>query len=406
MRKTLLSLSLLTCFVGLTGSVTAQLSAIGTGGLIPDTGTGGGGVWAAPLPATTLPAVSTTSTASISIVVTRVNSILVQGLTHTFIGDLQMTLRDPDGVEHNIFLRPGMGNGNSFGQAGDMLLGDWTFVQCGASDLPDCGFTVCGNNDVPSGTYNQTFFTGAYLWPDGNLGIFNTDMCSITGPAGDWELVFYDWAGGDGGSFDSWTMNFNASGCGLGCSSPFADSCNGDGGDQLGCTDCPCGNNTPMDTVGGCINSSNNGTRLLPSGDPSISLPSGETTDLRFGASGAPANSFCILNSGDGLAPGNMANPCFGTGNGAQAAVFDGLRCAVANTLRHGGRSADVNGDVGVTNNPWGGEGGPPVGIAQQGAGFSIGQTRYFQIIHRDDPLAVCTRGLNTSQAVEVVFLP
>lgn len=52
------------------------------------------------------------------------------------------------------------------------------------------------------------------------------------------------------------------------------------------------------------------------------------------------------------------------------------------------------------------GGGGPPVGIANAGGGFAIGQTRFFQIINRDDPLASCMRALNTSQAVEVTFTP
>ncbi len=181
--------------------------------------------------------------------------------------------------------------------------------------------------------------------------------------------------------------------------------CNGDGGDQLGCTDCPCGNNAPMGTVGGCLNSSLSSARLLSSGSASVSLPSGDTTDLRFSIEGAPPTAFCILNSGDNLAPQGMANPCFGLNSGAQSVNFDGLRCAVQNTLRHGGRSADMNGEVGVTNNPWGGEGGPPIGLAVAG-GFASGQTRYFQVINRDDPLAVCGRGLNTSQAVGVTFTP
>ncbi len=188
--------------------------------------------------------------------------------------------------------------------------------------------------------------------------------------------------------------------------SPGTETCTGDGGDQVGCTNCPCGNNAPVGSGGGCINSSGSGTRLIASGSTSVTLPTGDTTDLRFALSGAPASAFCILNSGDNVAPQGMANPCFGLGSGTQASTFDGLRCAVQNTLRHGGRSADINGEVGVTNNPWGGEGGPPVGLAVAGLGFSAGQTRYFQVIHRDDPLAVCTRGLNTTQAVEVTFTP
>ncbi len=184
------------------------------------------------------------------------------------------------------------------------------------------------------------------------------------------------------------------------------DLCTGDGGNQMGCTNCPCANNTAVGSIGGCMNSSGSGTRLIPSGDTSVSLPMGDMTDLRFGASGAPAMAFCILNSGDAVAPSNPVNPCTGMNSGTQALAFDGLRCAITNTRRHGGRSADALGEVGITNNPWGGEGGPPAGIASAGAGFVAGQTRYFQVINRDDPLVNCMRGLNTSQAVVVTFTP
>ena len=186
----------------------------------------------------------------------------------------------------------------------------------------------------------------------------------------------------------------------------YLSFCSGDGGNQLGCTGCPCGNNTLVGTVGGCINSAGTSSRLEASGDASVSLPPMSTGDLRFGLSGAPANVFCILNSGDGLAPGNPANSCFGLGTGLLSASYDGLRCAVMNTRRHGGRPANASGEVGVTTNSWGGEAGPQAGLAVAGSGFVVGQTRYFQVIYRENPLAVCGRGLNTSQAVEVVFEP
>ncbi len=186
----------------------------------------------------------------------------------------------------------------------------------------------------------------------------------------------------------------------------FSDTCNGDGGDQVGCMDCPCGNNAMGSTIGGCLNSAGTSARLEASGDTSVSLPTLDTADLRLSLTGAPAGAFCILNSGDSVAPGNPVHPCIGLNSGVQAVAFDGLRCAIFNTRRHGGRAADANGTVGVTNNPWGGEGGPPVGIANTGNGFAAGQTRYFQVINRDDPLLSCMRGLNTSQALEVTFAP
>ncbi len=186
----------------------------------------------------------------------------------------------------------------------------------------------------------------------------------------------------------------------------YPDSCSGDGGNQMGCTNCPCANNALPGTVGGCLNSAGTSTRLSGTGNSSVTLPAGSTSDLRFGLTGAPANAFCILNSGDAIAPGNMANPCFGMDSGGQAIAFDGLRCAITNTRRHGGRSANASGEVGTSVSPWGGEGGPSVGIANAGAGFVPGQTRFFQVIHRDDALLGCMRGLNTSQAVEVTFIP
>ena len=52
--------------------------------------------------------------------------------------------------------------------------------------------------------------------------------------------------------------------------SSFTESCNGDGGDQMGCTDCPCFNNIPTGNVGGCVNSAGTSTRLRVSGTSSI----------------------------------------------------------------------------------------------------------------------------------------
>lgn len=185
----------------------------------------------------------------------------------------------------------------------------------------------------------------------------------------------------------------------------FDSVCNGDGGNQLGCTACPCGNEAALGTIGGCLNSAGGPAELMGSGFPSLSLPAGDATDLRFALAGAPAATFALLQSGDNVAPVNMMNPCFGADSGVQAVVFDGLRCAVSNTRRHGTRGTDSNGEVGVTNTPWGGEGGPALGLAVS-SGFAAGQTRYFQALLRDEPLAVCMRGLNTSQAIAVIFIP
>lgn len=186
----------------------------------------------------------------------------------------------------------------------------------------------------------------------------------------------------------------------------FASSCNGDGGDQLGCTSCPCANESPQGTIGGCQNRVANAGLLTASGDTSLSQPVGSEIDLRFGLSGVPPLAFCVLTSGAAATPTNPANPCFGQGSGVQSASYDGLRCIAQEIRRHGGRPADASGEVGETNSPWGGEGAPPAGLAHAFGGFSAGQLRYFQSIYREDPLLGCMRGLNTTQTIEVIFVP
>ena len=182
--------------------------------------------------------------------------------------------------------------------------------------------------------------------------------------------------------------------------------CNGDGGDQMGCTDCPCNNAAPPGSLGGCLNSSGVGARLDVSGSPSVSLAPMSTNDLRFGLSGAISQSVAILMSGHTIGPLRSSSPCRGQQTGSQSLAFDGLRCVVWFLRRHGTRQTDANGSVGQLNSPWGGEAGPSLGIAQAHGGFVAGQTRYFQAIYRDSSLAVCMTGLNTTQAIGVIFSP
>ena len=201
-------------------------------------------------------------------------------------------------------------------------------------------------------------------------------------------------------NFDAvWLLRADVSGGGP----VFPESCNGDGGNQMGCTDCPCGNNAAPGTTGGCLNSANASGRLVGSGSPSVTAA--DPADLRFDANGCVPSSFAVLTSGNAIAPANAANPCFGEDSGLQSGVLDGLRCAVQSTQRHGGRPVDANGDVGATTNGWGGSSGPPIGLAAQG-GFVAGQTRHYQVFYRELPGLVCLTEQNTTQAVSVTFQP
>lgn len=184
------------------------------------------------------------------------------------------------------------------------------------------------------------------------------------------------------------------------------DLCKGDGGNQAGCTDCPCGNNATLGAIGGCLNSANTSAQLVGTGSPSVSLPAGSLSDLRFQLHGGPPGSFGVLSSGQSAAPINAANPCFGLDSGVRSAQFDGLRCTVQALNRHGGRPIDGTGSVGVSNSPWGGEGAPAAGLANTPMAIAPGQTRFFQVVYRDNPTTVCQRGLNSTQAIRVTFAP
>ena len=182
----------------------------------------------------------------------------------------------------------------------------------------------------------------------------------------------------------------------------FSETCFGDGAAAMGCSACPCGNSA-AGAFSGCLNSAGVGATLIGSGSTSVTAP--DPTDLRFDLVGGVPGSFAVLLSGAAIAPQNPANPCFGMDTGVQSAVTDGLRCAVLSTQRHGVRAVDASGFVGITTNGWGGEDGPPTGLAAL-SGFGAGTTRHFQAFYREVPGAVCLTGQNTTQAVSVTFAP
>lgn len=176
--------------------------------------------------------------------------------------------------------------------------------------------------------------------------------------------------------------------------------CFGDGGNQAGCTDCPCGNNAPQGSGGGCLNLSGTSGRLLSSGTPSV----GSDT-LRFEARALNTNTFAVLASGLNRLPANMASPCFGLDSGTFSVDLDGLRCIGGNFRRHGTRATDASGDVGLTNAGWGPPDGPPAGLIAQN-GFAAGQTRHFQLYYRTDPTMGCGTSQQTSNGYTIDFVP
>lgn len=175
--------------------------------------------------------------------------------------------------------------------------------------------------------------------------------------------------------------------------------CFGDGGDQVGCTNCPCSNNGAAGTLGGCTNSSGTNAQLSIMGHASVT----EDT-LRLEVTHANPGTFGLLFSGGAIQPINPMNPC-PPGSGIPSIALDGLRCIGVGLRRHGVRGTDSNGDIGSTNAAWGLGDNPVGGLVAHGA-FVPGQSRYFQVNYREVGALGCNTGLNTTNAAAATVSP
>ena len=176
--------------------------------------------------------------------------------------------------------------------------------------------------------------------------------------------------------------------------------CNGDGGNQMGCTNCLCNNNAPVGTVGGCLNSVGTSARIVASGVPS---QSNDTLQIKV-FSAAPNRMGTLFSSSAGM-PTNPLSPCFGLDSGVANNFMDGLRCLGGSVRRQGTRTSNVNGNYGETDAPWGPPAGPPGGLIAR-AGWMPGQTICYQVYYRDDPMLVCNTAINTTNALRITILP
>ena len=172
--------------------------------------------------------------------------------------------------------------------------------------------------------------------------------------------------------------------------------CFGDGGVSPGCTPCPCGNDSPPGSGGGCMNSNGTFCVLTMEGFASLAQDT-----LRFDIFGATPSSFAVLTSGANALPNSLVNPC-PAGAGIGGVLLDGLRCVGGNGRRHGSRATS---SFGSNFQPWGGPGAPAVGILGQ-AGFTVGETRHFQVFHRELEDLGCMTGQNTSNAITITVTP
>lgn len=369
-------------------------TASGGGGLIGGTFDGN---WPGPGGPLALPDPTPAGPATVNVPVERIDCIAIEGLTHSWMGDVSCSLRDPDGIEYLIFVPPGFQQGGG-GNDGNFQGGTYTLVDGLGQDFP-----TLENVDYQGGCFNVDFETGFAAWSDGDAGVRVSLLQDISGPAGEWTLVFYDWYTiADNGSFTGWSMSFNGQGT-CDCPNDTVSLCAGDGGDQAGCSDCPCTNEAPVGTVGGCLNSSGTSARMLAGGSLSVSATA--PRDLAFSATGLVPNSFAVLLTAASVAPQNPTHPCFGLESGLTSSVLDGLRCAVGATQRLGGRAVGADGTMGFSSPAWGGSFAPLVGLANLG-NFVAGQTSVFQVFYRELPGTGCLTEQNTTQAVRFTWEP
>ena len=109
-------------------------------------------------------------------------------ITHTWVGDIKVTLTSPMGTSVVLFDRPGK-PASFFGCSGD----DLSVSFDDAAALTNANFeATCGNLPAISGTFQ----------PEVPLAMFNNEN-----PAGDWVLTISDNGGGDTGSLDTWTLD-------------------------------------------------------------------------------------------------------------------------------------------------------------------------------------------------------
>ncbi|MBI5858457.1 MAG: M36 family metallopeptidase, partial [Sphingobacteriales bacterium] len=125
-----------------------------------------------------------------------ITGVKVQNLniTHTWVGDLRVTLTSPVGTIITLFDRPGV-PASSFGCSGDNLALNFD----DAAILTAANFeNTCGNLPAISGTFQ----------PISALSGLNGENMS-----GTWTLTVQDFASGDGGTLDSWGLEICSTPC-------------------------------------------------------------------------------------------------------------------------------------------------------------------------------------------------
>jgi hypothetical protein len=152
----------------------------GAGGAIPDNGLATGNLF------------SSTINTSVGLPFD-VIGVSFDGLAHTWVGDLSMTLTGPGaGNSYNFFFRPGQTTPTAVGQNGD-------FLAANSYSFSDAGMAWNTGTVIPSGDYAPILSPFA---PAQALSSF----AGLNGVDGAWTLTIGDGAGLDTGSLAGWSL--------------------------------------------------------------------------------------------------------------------------------------------------------------------------------------------------------
>lgn len=133
------------------------------------------------------------STINIGSGVSAVNSVRLVGLAHTWVGDVTITITNPDNVSASLATRVGRVGGTGFGDSSNFN-GDYTFANAGADLWLEA---AAGTGDIAGGTYMVSGLDNAASSLSG----------LATATAGNWTLSIVDEAGGDLGTLTEWYVD-------------------------------------------------------------------------------------------------------------------------------------------------------------------------------------------------------
>lgn len=153
-----------------------------TGGAIPDNGV-------------------ISQTVTIGAGFTDINYFKITGFTHTWIGDVTITITAPNASSMTVIARTGRG-ASGFGDSTNVD-GDYRFI-AGGADFWAAAAPLGSADVIPGGDYSPFTNNGDGTYTLTDYTMFNGDS------SGTWTVDIADGAGGDTGAFVTWSLDTNA----------------------------------------------------------------------------------------------------------------------------------------------------------------------------------------------------